>query len=401
MYRRWRIPLLLLTWLCCWQGLAARDLSPAPSSGLDSVPRESLVFVEAFDSADASISVSVGVIVKKGYVALNYHYLMGAAKVSVFKATDPKRYAANGYLSVEELLDLIVISVPELDGKPAVLSDFDFPKDGATVQLTASAEQRRMDFANGTVRGLKDIGGKVMSQVLSGQMEDCTGGPIFQSGRVVGFTLAGYGDENFYYAYGIPAFEVKRLLNRSFIIKTFTAFADAKPARYSPYQAILMESLEAVLWKSLPEAERIARTREKMVIIDLRTKWAGWVNLMDRNTWSKKSIIRYINENFSAVRLDAETNDTIVFNRMTYTRNSGSPYHALAYSLLEGNMQFPATVILDQDLNVIYVIPGYLEAKKMEVMLHYFGERAYENNTLSYPEFERQYWERQATLDRN
>jgi thioredoxin-related protein len=372
-----------------------------PGNGLDSIPRESLVFVEAFDLQGASIGLSVGVLVKKGYVALNYHYLVGAATVEAFKPGDPQRFKSNGYLSVEESQDLIVISVPELNGKYAVVSDLDFPKDGAFVQLTASPDQKRLQFGNAVVSGKKEVSGRTMPQMISAQMDDCTGGPIFQGGKLVGFTLAGYLDENRYYAYGVPAYEIKRLLTRSFIIKSYTSFSDLKPTPVTPIQDELMESLEAILWKSMPEAERLARAKGKMVLIDITTNWTGWSNLMEKNTYSKKSIIRYLNENFYAVKLNAETTDTIVFNRLTYTRNNGSAYHTLAYSLLEGNMRFPSLVILDEDVNELLVIPGYMDARKMEVVLHYFFEKAYLNEQLSFQQYELRYWEKQAVLEGN
>jgi thioredoxin-related protein len=396
------LQLTLLIGLCILHGLGQPVHAAAaehPANGLDSIPRETLVFVEGFDAQGQSMSVSIGVMVKKGYVALNYHYLVGASSVSVFKPGEAQRYASDGYLSVEERQDLIVISVPELSGKYAVISDLDFPKEGATVQLTASADQRRLQFANAVVHGNKDIDGVIMPQMVSTTMDECTGGPIFQSGKVVGFTLAGYLDENRYYAYGVPAYQVKRLLTRSFIIKTYTSFSDLAPMAVTPYQGILMESLESVLWKPVQEAERMARNKGKMLFIDVSTKWAGWSNLMEKNTYSKKSIIRYLNENFLAVKLDAETTDTITFNEQAYTRNSGSLYHSLAYSLLEGNMQFPSTVILDDEVNELLVIPGYMDAHKMEVVLHYFYEEAYKTPGQSFQQYEQRYWEGQVKVE--
>ena len=92
--------------------------------------------------------------------------------------------------------------------------------------------------------------------------------------------------------------------------------SEMAPTPFAPFQANLMESLEAVLWQSFADAERVVTKRKKMVLIDVSTKWTGWSNLMEKNTYTKKGIIRYLNENFYAVRLDAESNDTIVFNRL-------------------------------------------------------------------------------------
>ncbi len=379
----------------------AANADLALEGGMDSIPRNALVFVEGFDSQGKSISISVGLIVKKGFVALNYHYLVGATEVKCFKPGETQAHVSNGFLSVEENQDLIVISVPTLEGTIANLSPLNFPANGSTVQLTGSADQHRLVFGNALVSGTKDILGKTMPQMISTQMEDCTGGPIFQGNQVVGFAVAGYLDDRRYYAYGIPAYELKRLLNRSFIIKTFSAMSEMAPTPFAPFQANLMESLEAVLWQSFADAERVVTKRKKMVLIDVSTKWTGWSNLMEKNTYTKKGIIRYLNENFYAVRLDAESNDTIVFNRLAYHRNSGSPYHTLAYSLLEGNMQFPSTVILDEELNELLVIPGYMDAKKMEVVLHYFFEKAYLNVALSFQQYESKYWEKLRVLDGN
>lgn len=372
-----------------------------PGNGLDSIPWGSLVFVEALDGEGRSISISVGLIVKKGFVATNYHYIVGAAEVKCFKPGESITYASNGYLTVEEEQDLIVLSVPTLTGNIANLSPLDFPGSSSTVQLTANPDQRRMQFGNALVSGSKEILGRNLPQMISAQIDDCTGGPVFQGSKVVGFTVAGYLDDNRYYAYCIPAFELRRLLNRSFIIKTYSEMSGLKPTGFAPFQGKLMESLEAVLWQGIPDAERLASKRKKMILIDVSTKWAGWSSLMEKNTYSKKSIIRYLNENFYAVRLDAETTDTIDFNHLTYYRNSGSPYHTLAYSLLEGNMQFPSTVILDEEINELLVIPGYMDAKKMEVVLHYFFEKAYLHTELSFQQYEFRYWEKLRLIDGN
>lgn len=384
---------IVLLWLSMGIGTALHAATP-PGNGLDSIPRESIVIVESFDAAGKSLSSAVGVIVKKGFVATNYHYLVGASEVVCYKLGESTKYVSDGFLTVEEAQDMIVLSVPTMVGNSVDLGGYEFPKSGTTVQLTAAPEHRTVQFANAVVSGTKEILGRNLPQMISPQMMECTGGPIFQGKKVVGFAVAGYRDDK-YYAYGIPSYELRRLLNRSFIIKTYSSVSDLAPTPFTPFQARLMESLEAVLWQSIPDAERLAARKQKMILIDVSTKWAGWSGLMEKNTYSKKSIIRYLNENFYAVRLDAETYDTIVFNHLSWYRNYGSPYHTLAYTLLEGNMQFPSTVILDEEINELLVIPGYMDAKKLEVVLHYFFEKAYLDTNISFQQFESRYWQRQ------
>jgi thioredoxin-related protein len=369
-----------------------------PMFGQDSLPMSSLVLVEAYDHEGHNISQGIGVILKKGFVALNYHYVAGAEDVVVYKPGQRDRYPTNGYLSVDEEQDLIIISVPALEGSPAVLGGMEFPAEGSSLNIAMLNEEEGIQAAPALVKGFKEIMDRKMPQLVSKDIDECTGGPIFHSGKLTGFVVAGYRDESRYFAYAVSANDLRRLLSRSFIIKSYNSVRDDHPIGAGRFQANLMESLSSVLWTTLPEAERMARKRKRMIIIDVSTKWTGWSNLMDKNTYSRKRIIRYLNENFYAVRLDAESNDTITFNNVAYVRNFGSTYHALAYSLLEGQMSFPSTVILDEDINEIFVIPGYMDANKMEVMLHFFSEKAYEKN-IGFSQFEQSYWQREGSQD--
>lgn len=350
----------------------------------------SIVYVEGYDAEDSLISRSLGVVVKEGFVAVNYHAVTGMASVGIFEQDKPQKIVSEGYLSVKESKDLIVIAAPGVEAPAAQLSLLNFPGDGEEVTLFSNPDSRRIKAAKSKVGGSKELLEKFLPQILSRQTDDCTSGPIFKDGQVVGFVTAGYLDDQFY-AYGIPAFELSRLLNRSFIIKSFNSLTDQFPIKTSYYQKNLMENLNAVLWMSLEDAERLARKNSKMVLVDVSTEWSGWSKLMTKNTYSSKKIIRYANENFYAVRFNAESGEAVDFNKLTYQGAKDGRYHSLAYSLLEGTMDFPSTVILDEELSVIMVIPGYMDTRKMEVVLHYFSEKAYLNEGKTFPEYERNF----------
>lgn len=364
--------------------------APLMASVADSVPLNTIVFVEGQDADGEVISRGTGVIVKKGFIACNYHVVAGMSKVVIFKYGESREYVSDGYLAVEESKDVIIISVPGIAGNYARLSSGPFPEEKSELQMVTQPSAERLKVVSGIVSGTKELEEWDLPELTSRETEDFTNGPVFYEGVVAGFCTAGYLDER-YFAYIIPAFETKRMMNRSFIIKNFNSLRNTKPMKSSTFQVNLMENLEAVLWMRMEDAERLARNKKKMVLVHFYTQWAGWGKLMDKNTYSKKAIIRYVNENFYAVRMNAETTDTISFNQLAYTRNIGSPYHTLAYSLLEGNMEFPSTVFLDEEVNLLLVIPGYMNADKMEVVLHYFSERAYVNEKLSFLQYEQEY----------
>ncbi len=277
----------------------------------------SMVYVEGYDSLDNVKSRALGIVVKKGFVAVNYHAVAGMASIGVFEQDKPQKIVSEGYLSVEEDKDLIVIAAPGVEAPPARLSLLNFPADGQEVTLFSNPDIRRIKPAKAKVGGQKWLQEQYLPQLLSQQTEDCTSGPVFKDGKVVGFVTAGYLDDQFY-AYAISAYELSRLLNRSFIIKAFNSLNDQVPIRRSYFQKNLMENLNAVLWMSLEDAERLARKNRKMVLVDVSTKWSGWSKLMNINTYSAKRIIRYINENYYAVRFNAESFAPIDFNKLPY-----------------------------------------------------------------------------------
>ncbi|OFY68272.1 MAG: hypothetical protein A2265_07505, partial [Bacteroidetes bacterium RIFOXYA12_FULL_33_9] len=134
-----------------------------------------------------------------------------------------------------------------------------------------------------------------------------------------------------------------------------------------------------IKWLSIQEAEELCKTNPRKIIIDFYTDWCGWCKVMDKNTFSNPSIANYISQNYYAVKFNAETFDTITFKDKQYT-NKGtgnrSP-HDLAVELLNGKMSYPTMLFLDEKLNIISPIAGYMTPDKIEPILVFFGQDVY------------------------
>ncbi len=133
---------------------------------------------------------------------------------------------------------------------------------------------------------------------------------------------------------------------------------------------------EAIEWVKITDLEDRLAEEPRMVIIDLYTDWCGWCKKMDRTTYKHKEIAKYVNQKYYAVKFNAETKSTIKiagqeFNFIPRGRRGA---HELAITLLEGRMSYPSTVILDNDMSKLTIIPGYLDAPKMDKILRYFGD---------------------------
>lgn len=68
---------------------------------------------------------------------------------------------------------------------------------------------------------------------------------------------------------------------------------------------------ESVKWLSFDEAMEMAQKDPKPLMIDVYTDWCGWCKKMDKDTFKDSETAAYINKNFYAVKLDAESDERI------------------------------------------------------------------------------------------
>jgi thioredoxin-related protein len=136
-------------------------------------------------------------------------------------------------------------------------------------------------------------------------------------------------------------------------------------------------SKNGIHWISIQEAEKLNKKHPKKIIIDTYTDWCGWCKRLDATTWSDARIIDYINKNYYAVKFNAETKDSIVFNGKVYHFNANMRANELAYTLLDGQLAYPTIIVMDESLAKLTVIPGYQAADPMNNIVHYFGDNIY------------------------
>lgn len=162
------------------------------------------------------------------------------------------------------------------------------------------------------------------------------------------------------------------ILLASFVLSSFLTFA--KPPKTTK-----------INWISIEKAQLLNKKSSKPILVDIYTDWCKWCHEMDKNTYSDPVIINYINQNFYAVKLNAEQREAINFKEKKYNfvASGRSGYHELAAAMLQGKLSFPSTVFLDSKLNLIQVVPGYIETKTMEPLLQFMHQKKYENTEWS------------------
>lgn len=137
-----------------------------------------------------------------------------------------------------------------------------------------------------------------------------------------------------------------------------------------------------IKWISLEKAQELNKKEPRKIIIDFYTSWCGWCKKMDATTFDNPVIADYINKHYYAVKFNAETKDSIVFNGKTYSNPApkgqrGTHQIAAGLAAQNGRIGYPTIVYLDEKLNLIQAIASYMNPSQIEPVLYYFAEDYY------------------------
>jgi thioredoxin-related protein len=140
---------------------------------------------------------------------------------------------------------------------------------------------------------------------------------------------------------------------------------------------------DVVQWLSWDEAVALNEQSPKKLFIDVYTDWCGYCKKMDRTTFIDSNIVRYLNEHFYAIKLNAEKEKEIEFRNVKFSlKKAGSrQVHTLAYSLLEGKMSYPSFVMMDENFERIAISPGFKTTSMLMPELKFSAEEKYKEMT--------------------
>lgn len=141
--------------------------------------------------------------------------------------------------------------------------------------------------------------------------------------------------------------------------------------------AILMsfaaKAQDKIEWMKFEEAIAANAQNPKMLIVDVYTDWCGWCKKMDKETFTDPKVIAHINENFYAVKLNAEdTSRTFDFMGRTY--NEAQMAAAMRVN------SYPNFVIIEPKLQNIAQLPGYRQPEEFVAGLNELINKAFKQN---------------------
>ena len=138
-----------------------------------------------------------------------------------------------------------------------------------------------------------------------------------------------------------------------------------------------VEGMEKINWITLDEAFQKSKIQKRKIFIELYTKTCSWCKKMENETFGQDHIAQYINENYYAVRFDAQSKEDVTFKGENYKyveQSKKRGYHQLAAKLMRGKMGYPTIVFLDEEMNIIQPIQGYKDSETFEAIINFFGQ---------------------------
>lgn len=140
----------------------------------------------------------------------------------------------------------------------------------------------------------------------------------------------------------------------------------------------------AVKWMTIEEALSASEKNPKKIIIDIYTDWCGWCKVMDRDTFGNANVASYINENYYAVKLNAEKQGSFTYKGNVYNleTTNGRSINTFVLAISNGNIGYPTTAYLDESQNVLTLLSGFQKPDQLLPILQYLKADFYKNMTF-------------------
>tara|TARA_B100000378_G_scaffold189871_1_gene154294 strand:+ start:410 stop:955 length:546 start_codon:yes stop_codon:yes gene_type:complete len=139
---------------------------------------------------------------------------------------------------------------------------------------------------------------------------------------------------------------------------------------------------QEIKWMSMNEALAAQEKNPKKIFVDAYTTWCGPCKMLDKNTFGNKDVAEYINENYYAVKFNAEGNETIQYRDKTFknpsfdaSRTGRNSVHEFALAM--GVSAYPTMVFFDEKGEFLSPIKGYMTPKQLEIFLKIFATDDY------------------------
>lgn len=129
-------------------------------------------------------------------------------------------------------------------------------------------------------------------------------------------------------------------------------------------------------WITFEQLDDSLSRKPKKVFISFYADWCTYCKKMDRVTFKNNEVIDILNSEYYAIKMNAESKDTILFGGKTYVNKeikiSRRPNHQISLLLASRKnrpFSLPVNIVLDENFKVKKRFFEYLSPQKMALIL--------------------------------
>lgn len=139
------------------------------------------------------------------------------------------------------------------------------------------------------------------------------------------------------------------------------------------------KKMEAMKWLKPITAFADSSLKKRKTIVFINTQWCNSCKVMKRTSFTDSLNYDYFKRFYDCIDFDAETLDTINFKGQQFI-NPHTPQqnlHQLSLAFTKTTFTVPTIIFLDEHMNYLDAVPGYLPPVLLNEISHFYGDDGY------------------------